>query len=302
MTSETPRDGSEQTGSLIRGGITAEYFLAAFLEPGSGYSLGKIVQNRKSPSSKNLYPYIEKLKKEGYLLEKNGKLFPNLRKFVAEMSQAFSDQVELSHDDGMIITSLLENREFFKVVSDSIKDEMTKQPDRIHKIDALKLIADKIGMMAATYILFRTEKPDPYDQSGSKKSLKDVKEEYDILHSTWNTKEVQDKIIEMDRQMTKQTKKTKKEIEKTRARLRGERIREKDPQKRKELTREIKKPKPNVDLIADSLMIMFKSFTSLRLLFVVPEELLWKMTKLWKDYPGFEIAYKVSEHMKNMKL
>lgn len=287
--------------SNIRTGLTSEYFLAAFLEPGTAYRLGQMVQQKSNPSSKNLYVHTNNLKEKEYLIEKKGRLYPNLRKLAKEIS-LLDAGTEWTTEEAKLVAGIFEHREFFDILAESIRKEVENQPSKTHRIDSVQLIADKIGMLAATHILFRDNDPGLFDQSDKDKDPAQILQEFQELSTVWNKQEAKDEFSRIERKMQREAKKTSKELDRQKRNARWRldnyilRLEEKEG-----LEQIANRKNPNVYMIVESLIIMLKSLPSLKLFYVFPEEFLWKLARLWNGYEQFEIVYKFSEFFNEQK-
>ncbi len=211
---------TQNTADLLRKGLTSEYFLASFLEKDpSRYRLGQIVQNThgKPPNSKNLYSVLDELEDAKYIVEKNEKCYPNLERLVDTINstQIRQWQESLDSDEKQILLGMLQNREFFKVVSDEILQYMHGQPARIHHIDALDTITNKIGLLTAAIILYRTHALNAIQESSGKDStennLSQINEEQKDFDVAWNEQVIpMIKEVAFERKLATKTKEIQK--------------------------------------------------------------------------------------------
>jgi len=279
---------------LLRKGLTSEYFLASFLEKDpSRYRLTQVVQNKTGrPDTSKSYDVIEKLTDSHYLVEKNEKHYPNLEKLVDTIdSNPLRDwQESLDPDEKETLVGMLQNREFFKVVSGEILADIHNQPYRIHTIDALEIIANKIGLLTVAILLYKTYALDTLQESSDVKfteNLKQINEEQKDFGIVWNKQVIPMlKEVAFERKLTKKTKEVQKQLMKI---YKG--------QKKKNQTLEknsVSKP-PNIMMVSDAIMIFLKSMPSLRPFLFVPEKTLWKLCKLWEGYGMFEFVMKFNQ-------
>jgi len=286
---------------LLRKGLTSEYFLASFLEKDpSGYRLGQIVQDTKGkpPNSKTLYPSLNQLLKTKYIVEKNEKYYPNLTKLINTIdSTRIRDwQESLDPDEKQVLIEMLQNREFFKVVSDEILRTIHDQPNRIHNIDALETIANKIGLLTAAIILYRTNTKQTNQESQEKFSpendLKQINDEQQNFNMVWNEQFIpMMKEFAFERKLSTKTKQTQKQITKT---YKDEKKKQKYSKKKTPIQKS-----PNMAVISEAILIFLKSMPSLRLFLFVPEKTLWKLCKLWEGYGMFEFVTKFNQAFEN---
>lgn len=207
--------------NLLRKGLSSEYFLASFLEKDpSGYRLAQVVQNKTGrPDTSKTYDVLEKLTDSKYLVEKNEKYYPNLKKLVDTIdSNPLQDwQESFDPDEKEAFVGMLQNREFFKTVSDEILRQIHSQPNRIHNIDSLETIANKIGLLTAAIILYRTFTPYISQESGDGNSvendLKKINENQKDFDTAWNEQVIPMlKEFAFDRKLKSGAKKTQKEM------------------------------------------------------------------------------------------
>ena len=285
---------SEMTSNaadLLRKGLTSEYFLASFLEKDpSRYRLAQVVQNKMvgKPETSKSYGVIEKLTDAHYLVEKNERCYPNLEKLVdtIDSSSLRTWQEPLDPDEKYTLVGMLQNREFFKVVSDEILEEMHNQPFRIHNIDALETIANKIGLLTTAIILYKTYALNVLQESNTKpaESLKQTNEEQKDFGIVWDEMVIPDlKEVAFERKLTKKAKEVQKQLMK---------IYKEQKKNAKGVEKDSVSKPQNIMMISDAIMIFLKSLPSLRAFLFVPEKTLWKLCKLWEGYGMFEFAMK----------
>ena len=284
---------TSNSADLLRKGLTSEYFLAAFLEKDpSKYRLAQVVQNKTTkPETSKSYDLIEKLTNSRYLVEKNEKCYPNLEKLVEaiDSSDIRNWQESFEPDEKDTLIGMLQNREFFKVVSDEILAEIHNQPFRIHKIDALETIANKIGLLTTAIILYKTYALNVLRESNTKpvESLKQINEEHKDFDIVWNEMVIPElKEIAFERKLAKKAKEVQKQLMKIyKEQKKNVKGVEKDS---------VSKPQ-NIMMISDAIMIFLKSLPSLRAFLFVPEKTLWKLCKLWEGYGMFEFVMKFKQ-------
>jgi len=284
---------------LLRKGLSSEYFLASFLEKDpSGYRLAQVVQNKTGrPDTSKTYDVLEKLTGSKYLVEKNEKYYPNLKKLVDTIdSNPLRDwQESFDPDEKEAFVGMLQNREFFKIVSDEILRQIHSQPNRIHSIDSLETIANKIGLLTSAIILYRTFTPYVFQESNDVNSaendLKKINEDQKDFDTAWN-----EQIIPMlkefafDRKLKSGAKKTQKEMMKP--------YNQEKKKLKKYEQHSIPKP-PNMEIFSDAITIFLESLPSLRLFLAVPEDMLWKLCRLWVGYDSFEYSLKIIQGFVN---
>jgi len=279
---------------LLRKGLTSEYFLASFLEKDpSGYRLAQVVQDKTGrPDTSKTYDVLERLTDSRYLVEKNEKYYPNLERLVdtIDSSSLREWQEHFDLDEKETFVKMLQNREFFKIVSDEILQQIHGQQNRVHSIDALEIIANKIGLLTAAIILYRSFAPSTIqessgDQQSTEKDLRKINVDHDDFKTAWK-----EQVIPMleefafDRKLASNSKKMQKELTKEyNLRRKNAKKPEKDS---------VPKP-PNMQMLSGAITIFLKSLPSLRLFFAVPENTLWKLCKLWEGYDALEYVIKI---------
>lgn len=278
---------------LLRKGLSSEYFLASFLEKDpSGYRLAQVVQNKTGrPDTSKTYDVLEKLTDSKYLVEKNEKYYPNLKKLVDTIdSDPLRDwQESFDPEEKEAFVGMLQNREFFKIVSDEILRQIHSQPNRIHSIDSLETIANKIGLLTAAIMLYRTFTPyisqESDDANSSGNNLKKINEDQKDFDTAWNEQVIPMlKEFAFDRKLKSVAKKTQKEMMKP--------YNQEKKKLKKYEQNPIPKP-PNMDIFSDAITIFLESLPSLRLFLAVPEDMLWKLCRLWEGYDSFEYTLKI---------
>ena len=285
---------TSNVADLLRKGLTSEYFLASFLEKDpSRYRLAQVVQNKMvgKPETSKSYGVIEKLTNAHYLVEKNERCYPNLEKLVdtIDSSSLRNWQEPLEPDEKDTLVGMLQNREFFKVVSDEILEEMHNQPFRIHKIDALETIANKIGLLTTAIILYKTYALNVLQESNTKpaENLKQINEEQKDFGIVWDEMVIPElKEVAFERKLTKKAKEVQKQLMK---------IYKEQKKNAKGVEKDSVSKPQNIMMISDAIMIFLKSLPSLRVFLFVPEKTLWKLCKLWEGYGMFEFVMKFKQ-------
>ena len=282
---------ASNSADLLRKGLTSEYFLASFLEKDpSGYRLAQVVQNKTGrPDTSKTYDVLERLTGARYLVEKNEKFYPNLEKLIdtIDSNPLQKWQEPLDHDERETFVKILQNREFFKIVSDEILNQIYSQPNRVHSIDALETIANKIGLLTSAIVLYRTFAPHIVTESDdpAQRDLKQINENQDDFETAWMEQVIPMlKEFAFDRKLASGAKKTQKEMMKTyNLQKKNAKNSEKDS---------VQKP-PNMVMFSDAITIFLKSLPSLRLFLAVHEDMLWKLCRLWEGYDSFEYTLKI---------
>ena len=277
---------------LLRKGLTSEYFLASFLEKDpSGYRLAQVVQDKTGrPDTSKTYDVLERLTDSRYLVEKNEKYYPRLERLVdtIDSNPLWKWQESFDPDEKETFVNMLQNREFFKIVSDEILDQIHNQPYRVHSIDALEIIANKIGLLTAAIVLYRTFAPHIVtgsDADDAEKGLKQINESQNDFETAWQEQVIPIlKEFAFDRKLKSGARKTQEEMMKP--------YNQEKKKLKKYEKHSIPKP-PNMEIFSDAITIFLKSLPSLRLFLAVPEDLLWKLCRLWEGYDSFEYTLKI---------
>ena len=190
---------------------------------------------------------------------------------------------------------MLQNREFFKIVSDEILRQIYSQSNRIHSIDSLEIIANKIGLLTAAIMLYRTFTPYVFQESddgnSAKNNLKKINEDQKDFDTAWNEQVIPMlKEFAFDRKLKSGAKKTQKEMMKP--------YNQEKKKLKKHEQNPIPKP-PNVEIFSDAITIFLESLPSLRLFLAVSEDMLWKLCRLWEGYDSFEYTLKIIQGFVN---
>ena len=295
---------------LLRKGVTAEYFLVAFLKTKSAFGLGQIIQKRSAINPKNLYPHIDKLKDAGYVLEKDKKIYPHLRKLVKIINAEFliPKDMALTEKEEKFLVSILENRQFFEKMSDDLIRTITRQKKRVHQIDALEVISDKIGFFTSIFLLSKSMNSNP----DKPQSMEETKENFELMYEIWQQVMPQmEKMINYgiseilsdkkyvrkmpyiegvtDDQAPDDTKKLKNEMMKQIMESKSQINQIKNSNKNK--NKKSKQALPNIKGTGNDFLIVMESIPALKSFIEAPESLLIKLSKLWKESQGFELVY-----------
>lgn len=174
-------------------------------------------------------------------------------------------------------------------------DEIHSQPNRIHNIYALKIIANKIGLLTAAIILYRIQAihiiNESSNENSSENNLSQINEEQKDFGIVWNEQVIPMlKETAFEKRLINNAKKVQKQITKSY-------ILQKKYTKKSEKD-SIQKP-PNMKMLSDAVMIFLKSMPSLRLFLFVPENVLWKLCRLREGYDAFEFVVKIIQGLEN---
>lgn len=301
-------DSKPNDSSLIRSGLASEYFLLAFLEPRSAYKLGQIIQNTTGkPDSSMITPHIDALKKSGYLFgEKGEKLSPNLDKLISEINVILSQKhIPLDKKESDFLLSVLQDRTFFQIVTNEIIRDIQNQPFRIHNIDALSIISEKLGFISSMFLLIKTLNPNADNQDDQ-----DIEE----LHSVWK-----DYLTYLDslvswfsNEITSSKKKPihvpkdiqllahKNNVDMAEFEKIMQKI-EEDATKTRNILQQMIKNKqeiPPIRSLSEMAMFAFKTLPTSNAFMASSEDLLYKLAKLWSNYDGIAMAIGLANNFK----
>lgn len=183
--------------------------------------MAQVVQNKtgRTDTSKT-YDVLERLTDSRYLVEKNEKYYPHLERLVDTInSNPIREwQESLDFDEQETLVGMLKNREFFKTVSDEVLSEMHSQPNRVHSIDSLEIIANKIGLLTAAILLYKTHalyvlRESSDDGVSSERKIKQINEEQKEFDIVWNEQVIPLlKEVAFEKKLAKKTKEVQKQV------------------------------------------------------------------------------------------
>jgi hypothetical protein len=149
--------------------------------------------------------------------------------------------------------------------------------------------------LTAAIILYRTFTPYVFQESNDVNSaendLKKINEDQKDFDIAWNEQVIPMlKEFAFDRKLKSAAKKTQKEMMKP--------YNEEKKNLKKYEQHSIPKP-PNMEIFSDAITIFLESLPSLRLFLAVPEDMLWKLCRLWEGYDSFEYSLKIIQGFVN---
>ena len=152
MTQKEPKtDNKDTKKSLLRSGLTSEYYLLSFIKPDKPYRIAKILKNTTSPDVSKVYPAQTRLVKQGYLEKKGEIYYPVYSKLAQEIAEMLKEKNEILDDNEIkLLIYFLRNNKFVKLLYDDVTQMIQSQKIGIRNVDTLKFIATKI----AAYSLF----------------------------------------------------------------------------------------------------------------------------------------------------
>lgn len=249
---------------MLESGLSSELFLLAYAYPNSGYKYAQIIQNTaKMPNTSKIYPILQELKDKDYLILKNDKYYPNTVRLFEEITKHLSkNKYEFSETELKHIKNIALNREFFLFLLPDVIDLIQNQEKRVHNINALEYICEKIGYFASSYLLLKSHFPDigkiNHQNTEYYKSIEQISTELD------------DSLLEITEKMSKSI---------------GGR-------------KSIKKKKmKTVDLLSQSIkaLILYNVIFS-----KIPDETIKKISTMWKQTGGFDIAIDLFEFIQKV--
>lgn len=289
---------------ILKSGIDSEYFLACFLKgPASGYALGQIVQNKQKPNPKTVYSVTGRLCKTGYLRKDENGFCINSEQLVEDIDRNLKRrQVGLSEKEKKILAGIMQNKGPFVSVSDNMIQKIHRQSFRVHDIDALDLICDRLGEFSASFLISRKTMP---NTNMKKMSTNEPQQTLDLLAPIWSQIGPKlDNAIQWSKDESRANKRYTKNFP-------YEKSLEQFPDiaiikeafanvlKNQKLLKQ-KKTKTSSDKnailfmkkFADSMQTMMKAFPATKAFVELPEETLVKLCSLWNQGNGFLFAWK----------
>jgi len=236
----------------------------AYLEPNNIRQIAMKLQNISGPPSNysKAHPIITKLTAKNYIKfnYEERKYYVNIPKLASEISLILqSKEISLTNTEIGYLERLLQEHEFFKLISQDIVKKIQNQEKSKHEINALDVFCEQIGGLASTFLIQRkmgNVKNEPaFGVIGKDLSISELNEELNNFQTIW------DNII---KQM--------------------------EPRLKKEL-----RNNPLVDLFLERIFPMFKIMPSVSIFFAMSDITLEKFAKLWDRYDGVKIALDLAE-------
>lgn len=288
--------------------------MLAFLEPRTAYKLGQIVQNTTGkPDSSMITQHINALKKSGYLLGEQGeKLSPNIAKLISEINTTFLSQKQdmLDKSESDLLVSMLQDRTFFQIVTNEITRDIQGQSFRTHNIDALKIISEKLGLIASTVLVVKIFNPDTVQQE----DLQETKEEIDEFHSAWSESAptldmlfswFSNEIISSKKKPIQTPKNfdllaQKNNVDIVEFTKMKQNLEEKVTLTRNTRQKMIKNKQeiPPIKSLSELASFFFKTLPTSQAFMSAPEDLLLKVAKLWSSYDGVAMGMGFAKNFK----
>lgn len=252
---------------LITTGLSSEVFLHAFLEPSSGYAIArkleksekKIGEAKKTPTN---YSKVDKaldaLIRDDYLrhdIDKK-KYYPRITRILWDIVDLLKTKnFTIDKKEFELLKAFLRRRDFLKIISADAIKKMREQPKGVHKINALSIFCNRIGMVAACFKFAREHFPE------WKKNMSEISE--------ISIDEIIRGLKEFDVEWDEVLKETEPKLE--------------ELLKKHKISRE---EFPGVTIIED----VFKSVPSMAALLFAPSDTLEKLSNIWDQYGGFKLG------------
>jgi len=152
MTQKNQNSGNkDMQKSLLRSGLTSEFFILCFIKPDKPYEIAKTIKNVKTlPDVSKLYPARDKLVDYGYLEKKGTSYHPIYSKLTQEIAGFLYEEKNETLDEKEIglLKYFLKNAKFVRLLHDEITKMIQTQEKRMHNIDSLKFIASLVGAIS----------------------------------------------------------------------------------------------------------------------------------------------------------
>ena len=152
MTQKEPKlDNKDMQKSLLRSGLTSEFFILCFIKPDKPYEIAKTIKNVKIlPDVSKLYPARDRLVDYGYLEKKGTSYHPIYSKLTREIVTFLYEEKNESLDEKEIefLEYFLRNTKFVRLLHGEIRKMIQTQEKGIHNIDSLKFIASLVGAIS----------------------------------------------------------------------------------------------------------------------------------------------------------
>ena len=246
---------SRKTRDLLTKGLTSELYLLAYIEPNNIRKLAQKLQNTSGHPTNysKASPAIHDLTVAKYLKhkEQDKKFHVNVLKLCDELAAILNEKnISLGEREKGFLLKLLEEKEFFKLISKDIVKKIQNQEKGKHGISALDVFCEKIGSLAAMtmlYIAMNKENDSVFTDPDL--PFEEKIEIFNELKENWK-----DFQLKFD-----------KEFEK------------------------IRKTIPESPMI-DELIVVFKNMPSMFFVFLIPKETLEKLGNLWQGHEGVNLS------------
>jgi len=164
---------SRKKEGLLTTGLSSELYLLAYIEPDNARKLTQKLQNTSvNPTNySKTNPVIHDLTIKKYLKhnQNDEKYYVNIKKLVEELELILKEcDITLDDNEKLHLTKILEQNEFFKIISQDVVKKIQEQEKGIHKINALDVFCERIGMFSSGILLQKK-----LDKSGNLDNLYD---------------------------------------------------------------------------------------------------------------------------------
>lgn len=251
---------SKKLYNLITKGLSSELYLLAYLEPNNIRKLAQKLQNTSGTPTNysKASPEIHNLTIAKYLKhnQNDEKYYVNIDSLSLELENILIEKnILLKEIEKKYLLKVLEENDFFKLISKDIIKKIQAQKKGKHEINALEVFSERIGMMSSTILLYKK-----MDKRGNFEGLEESNLSFD---------EKMAKLEEFKHEW--------------------EEISEKLDEKFAELL----KTMPKMPVIEEMIIPMFKKLPTMTIFFLIPEEILMKFGSLWKGFEGVQLSLQI---------
>ena len=170
MTQKDQNSGNTGTQkSLLRSGLTSEFFILCFVKPDKPYEIAKTIKNvRTLPDVSKLYPARDRLVDCGYLEKKGTSYHPIYSKLTQEIAAFLYQEKNETLDEKEIelLEYFLKNAKFVRLLHDEITKLIQTQEKGTHNIDSLKFIVSFAGSISLLLWSIKQETSKDKEASG----------------------------------------------------------------------------------------------------------------------------------------
>lgn len=251
---------SRKTRDLLTKGLTSELYLLAYIEPNNIRKLGQMLQNTSGHPTNysKLNPAIHNLTIAKYLKhnQKDEKYYVSISKLSLELENILKEKnIFLSEVEKKYLLKVIEENNFFKLLSKDIVTKIQSQEKGKHEINALEIFCERIGMMTIQTFLHKK-----MDKKRRLDGIDDPKLSFEEKIAG---------IDEMKKEWSKITPKLDEGIEK------------------------LLKNMPKMPVFEEFIIPMLKNMPSFMILFLIPDETLMKLGSLWKGFEGVQLSLQI---------
>ncbi len=160
--------------SLLRSGLTSEFFILCFVKPDKPYEIAKTIKNvRTLPDVSKMYPARDRLVDSGYLEKKGTSYHPIYSKMTQEIATFLYEEKNEALDvkEIELLEYFLKNAKFVRLLHDEITKLIQTQEKGTHNIDSLKFIASFVGSISLLLWSIKQETSKDKEASGQMDSM-----------------------------------------------------------------------------------------------------------------------------------